>query len=620
MTNALSTISKEMLKILRKNIGKIFVIHLVYTALGVIFFTPLTGIVGNLMLRLSGREMLADQDIIYFLLTPSGIAILILFGGLLITIMAFEQASMMVVCGCSIKSLHIDIMQAFYFTARRAPKIFYYTIHLIVRLLILILPFLVAGSAVAWFLITDYDINYYLSEKPPQFLVAATLIGLILAVMLSVLIPKLLSWSLTLPLILFGDVSPSRSFHESGKLTQGSKRIFLLTLGLWAISTLLLGAIILGGITLLGSYLAPMFFNSLNLLVVVLGALLALWSAGNLFITTLTSGTFASLLVILYKRCGASLNIDAVAEKQQNLQLRMTGPRFGLLLAGCAGLAVIVGFWLLNDIKTDDHVTVIAHRGAAGKAPENSLASIRQAIKDATDWVEIDVQETADGEVVVIHDSDFMKLAGVDTRVWNGTLKELQEIDIGSWFAPRFSAERVPTLLQVLEEARGKARVMIELKYYGHDQQLEKRVIDIVEQTGMVNNVAIMSLKYDGVKKIRALRPDWIIGLLSAKAIGNISGIDVNFLAVNMAMATPHLISTAHSAGKQIFVWTVNDQVSMSRMMSLGVDGIITDEPALARTVLAERAEMSSVERLLIHTAILVGKPLPQKKYRDQSP
>ena len=69
-----------------------------------------------------------------------------------------------------------------------------------------------------------------------------------------------------------------------------------------------------------------------------------------------------------------------------------------------------------------------------------------------------------------------------------------------------------------------------------------------------------------------------------------------------------------------MFVWTVNDKMSMFRMMSLGVDGIITDEPALARQVMAERSELNVVERLLIHTAVIIGKPLPQKNYRDQSP
>ena len=129
-----------------------------------------------------------------------------------------------------------------------------------------------------------------------------------------------------------------------------------------------------------------------------------------------------------------------------------------------------------------------------------------------------------------------------------------------------------------------------------------------------------MSLKYDAVSIIRSLRPDWKVGLLSATAIGDLSNLDTDFLAVATGMVSAGFVRRAHNAGKQVFAWTVNDPVSMSRMMSLGVDGIITDEPEMARKVLADRAELSSVERLLIHTALLFGQPYTPREYRDNSP
>ena len=609
-----------MFRILRESTGRIFTTHLAYVALGTVLFTPLVGIVGRSLLRLSGQSVLSDFDIAYFLLTPLGMAALILLGALLITILVFEQASLMAISAGSVHGLHITTMSALYFTARRAKRIFLFAIRLVIRVLIIVLPFLAVGGVIAWFLLTDYDINYYLAQKPPVFLVAAAIIGLLLLTMLVVLLRKLLSWSLALPLLLFTNVSPARCFTESVSLTLGHKRLFVTALGTWGVATLLLGSVVLGSVQLLGSKLAPLFFDSITWLVPVLGGLVALWSLGNLLVTTLTSGSFASLLLALYEYSGAEITTVDLAGSEQGMRRRMTAPRFALLLIGCTAIAILVGAWLLNGIQADDNVMVIAHRGAAGKAPENTSASIRQAIKDGADWVEIDVQETVDGEVVVIHDSDFMKLAGVDTKVWDGTLKQLKEIDVGSWFDPKFSAERVPTLAETLEEVRGKSSLLIELKYYGHDQQLEQRVVDIVEKAGMVDDVAIMSLKYEGIKKIRELRPDWVIGLLSSKAIGNLSDLDLDFLAVNMGMATSGFIRRTHSAGKQVFVWTVNDQVSMSRMMSLGIDGIITDEPELARNVLFERSELNSIERLLIHTAVLLGQPVPQRTYRDQSP
>jgi glycerophosphoryl diester phosphodiesterase len=619
MVNTLRKIWKDALENLRKSIVQIFTTHLAYIALGVTLFTPLIGMLGHLLLKLSGKSALSDLDIAWFLLSPVGMVALIVMAALLIAILAFEQASMMAISAGAVRGMHIGTLQALHFTARRATRIFHFTIHLVARLLIITLPFLAAAGAIAWLLLTDYDINYYLSEKPPVFILAAAAIAMLLLAMLVVLVRKLPGWSLALPLVLFTDIPPARSFVESNSLVEGHKRRVVTALLGWAVATLLLGAIIMACVQLLGSLLAPLFFDSIKLLVMVLGGVVALWSLANLAATTLTSGSFAALVVILFERYGAITTSD-LTDKQSPQLWRMTAPRLALLLIVAVTAAAVAGSWLINGIQTQDNVLVIAHRGAAGKAPENTLASIRQAIEDGADMIEIDVQESNDGEVVVIHDSDFMKLSGNDLKVRDGSLKQIQEIDIGSWFDPGFSAERVPTLAQVLEMARGKVRVIIELKYYGHDQQLEQRVVQSVEKAGMVDDIVIMSLQYKGIEKIRALRPEWGIGLLSTKAVGNLANLDLDFLAVNMSMATSGFIRRTHAGRKHVYVWTVNDAVSISRMISLGVDGIITDEPEIARKVVTERSGLSTVERLLIHTAILFGRPIPPRIYRDESP
>jgi glycerophosphoryl diester phosphodiesterase len=151
------------------------------------------------------------------------------------------------------------------------------------------------------------------------------------------------------------------------------------------------------------------------------------------------------------------------------------------------------------------------------------------------------------------------------------------------------------------------AVVDIELKYYGHDEMLERRVADVVDATGMENQVIAMSLKGDAVVKMKGIRPEWDVGLLTAKAMGDLTTAEADFLAVHVAMANPAFIRRAHDAGKDVYVWTVNDRLNMSRMMSRGVDGVITDQPALARLVLTERAEMGNVERLLVTAAFWIG-------------
>ena len=622
-THEHTSIWRESLQHLLQDWQQVFTLHLAYTTLGIILFTPLVALIGRLLLGLSDQPALADQDIAWFLLSPAGIAALVFLAGLTIAIIGFEQASLMTMGAGHAQGSHIGTYAALRFTALRAYSIFVFAIRLVVRVLLLTLPFVAASGAIAWFLLSTYDINYYLAEQPAEFWIAAVMIGLLLLAMLLILVSKLLAWSMALPLVLFAGIAPAKSFARSERLTRGHKRQLLKTLAIWALLVFIFSTLLLGIIQLLGSWLAPKFFDSIDWLVPVLGGLVALWMLGNFVVTVFAAGSLGYTLAGFYQQyCATEVHTDlgAMTREQPARGWRLSAPLLTLMLAAAVVSAVLVGNWLVDGIQIKDTVTVVAHRGAAGRAPENTLASIRAAIEDASDWVEIDVQETVDGEVVVVHDSDFMKLAGVDLKVWDGTLEQIRDIDIGSWFDPQFSAERVPTLAEVLEEAKGKTRVVIELKYYGHDQQLEQRVVDIVEQLGMTDEVAIMSLKYEGVQKIRALRPDWTIGLLSAKAIGDLTSLDVDFLAVAMGMASPGFVRRSHEQGKQVFVWTVNDAVSLSRMMSLGVDGVISDEPALAREVIADRAGLNSAERLLMHTAILFGKPEPQRHYRDESP
>jgi glycerophosphoryl diester phosphodiesterase len=200
-----------------------------------------------------------------------------------------------------------------------------------------------------------------------------------------------------------------------------------------------------------------------------------------------------------------------------------------------------------------------------------------------------------------------MKLAGVDLKIWDATMADLEEIDIGSWFAPEFKDERVPTLETVLDECRGKTGVNIELKYYGHDKQLEERVADLVTEHGMESEVVVMSLKAEAVEKMKAIRPNWKVGLLMSVAAGGLENINADFLAVNANFVHRPLIRSAHRQGKEVHVWTVNDALTMSTMFGRGVDNLITDKPALARSVLQQRATLSAPERLLLELAGILG-------------
>ncbi len=614
---------RGLLERLRQRWPALLSVNLAYVALGLALLAPLTGASLQLLIEFSGANALSDQDIAYFLLTPLGVVTLVLVGGLLVAIAALSQASLMYVGRAPQASVFATLRAALLFAALRARAILIFSALFVARLALYAVPFLVLAAAIAWLLLGRYDINYYLTERPPGFWAAVVLIGVIALTLAVGILHKLVGWSLTLPLLLFTDAPPMGAFRESERITAGNRPVVVGVLALWAVIAVLLGLLLLAAFNLFGGWLIPWFAGDLSSLTLVLGVVVALFTVSNLALGAWNASAFAIAITELAVRCEVPMrpvgSLPRITSSAQgNWQLGPRGLAVGLVVLVAAALGT--GLWLLHAVPMSDQAEVVAHRGAAGKAPENTLAAVHQAIDDGADWVEIDVQETADGEVVVFHDSDFMKLVSVDLKVWEGTLEEIQALDIGSWRDARFAGERVPTLREVLETARGRVGILIELKYYGHDQRLEERVVEIVEEAGMASEIAIMSLKYRGIRKIHALRPDWRSGLLAAKAIGDLSRVGVDFLAVNTSMITPGFVRRAHAAGKPVLAWTVNDPVSMARVISLGVDGLITDEPALAREVLSQRAEMTPMERLLVHTAVLFERPIPKPVSRDDSP
>jgi len=360
-------------------------------------------------------------------------------------------------------------------------------------------------------------------------------------------------------LVLFEGVGAAQPLTTSAARTEGHKWIVGITLVAWGAVAALLSALPLAVVGTLGRWMMPKFAGSMTMLVIVMGGFLLLWGLLNLLVTLVNSAMFALLTVRLYGKLGSSpdaqLSSKAISEKLATSDRRRMSMKWALTgLAVAAILAAVTGYLFLDNVRLEDDVIVIAHRGAAGSAPENTLASVELAVDQGADIVEIDVQETADGEVVVVHDSDLMRVGGAAVKIWEATCDELMQIDVGSWYGPEFSGQRVPTLEQVLEICKGRSRVNIELKYYGHNERLEERVAEIVERMGMEDEVVLMSLAYDIVLSMKALLPEWTVGLLTAKAMGDLTTSEADFLAVHVGIAGSRFVRRAHAAGKEVYV------------------------------------------------------------------
>ena len=560
---------------------------------------PLIGVLLTAVISLSGQSALTDQDIARFLLTPAGLIGVLGVVCVAITAAVLEVAVMIGLLGRGergpVKALRYGVS----LLASRLPQLLAFSLGLLLRVLAIVVPFLLLIGVIAWIGLRRHDINYYLTYWPPEFLAVATMGGALALIMAWVLLRKAAGWALALPIFLTQRCPVAMAFAKAADSLPQHRRALQRDLVAWVVIRLTCTAVI-AGLTGAGiALVADLAGTNLRLIAAGTLALLLIWGLANACVAAWSNGALASLLVTDAERATATRILIAPTEGTGRLPyLAVLG-----VAAVCIAAGLVFANGLLDRVTTQHDVTIIAHRGAAGLRPENTMAAVRKAIEDGADWIEIDVQETADGEIVVAHDSDFMKLAGVELKVWDATVADIAAIDIGSWFDPAYASERTPLLRDVLVEARGRAKVMIELKYYGHDVALEAKVAQLVEAAGMVDAVAVMSLKYPGVQKFHALRPGWRTGLLAAKAVGDLSGLDSDFLALNTGQITMRLIDEAHAKGKEVYAWTVDDPATMSRMISMGVDGLITNQPALARQVVAQRAELATGERLMLWIA-----------------
>jgi glycerophosphoryl diester phosphodiesterase len=291
--------------------------------------------------------------------------------------------------------------------------------------------------------------------------------------------------------------------------------------------------------------------------------------------------------------------------------------RFFGILIGVAALAVF-GIVLLRflalkrPIQKDSpglfiqNFELVAHRGGALEAPENTLEAFSNALRiDPNIIFEFDIHLSKDGEIVVFHDSTLERTTDGLGPLREKTLEELKRLDAAYFFknpAGEFSFRgkgvRIPTLREVFK-AFPKTRFVIE--YKTEEPGVENKLISLIEEFGYENNIIIASQKTDVLIRTRNLRPHWQYSgtedeilravMLQAIYLEPLTKILSNAFLIperegSIQVLTPRLLTELHRRGKKILIWTVNDEADMRRLIAQGVDGIITDHPSLLYKVI----------------------------------
>jgi glycerophosphoryl diester phosphodiesterase len=571
---------------------------LVFAALSFAVLTPLVAWLVNRFAATSGKAAVGNFDIITFLATPQGLSIGLAILTLALGLLFADVAGLVYIAYGAAQNRRVTYFEALRFVAARLARLLAASFATLLVLLLAALPFVLGIAAVAWWKLTEHDINFYLDVQPPEFWSAVRWGGVLVALGVAAAILVAVPLVFVLPVALLEGTSVRAAIGRSFQLAAGNRRrilvVLVVWLGLWQLTSLVVN----GAIYALGYLLVDATGERLTLLVAALGGVTALSVLGNFAIALAATSIGCGLLAHLYldacrRRAIAAeplAHLPALDRRPQWTISRRTPLVVSLVAIGIAAFAV---WQVLQAVEWQDQVGNSAHRGASLVKPENTLGAVRRAIEDGATHIEIDVQRTSDGQIVLVHDADMMRLAGSPLVIHQSTFDELRKLE--------FSGEHLPTLDEVIDAAKGKVKLLVETKSYRDDpDRLVAEVVEVLRRREMLDDALTMSLSYREAREFKRLEPRLQVGLTTTARLGDLVRLDLDFFAIQHTKATSALIAAAHAQGRKVFVWTVNDRARMSTMIDRGVDNIITDDPAMLANLLRERRDLEPSERLLL--------------------
>ncbi|NOY81516.1 MAG: glycerophosphodiester phosphodiesterase [Kiritimatiellaeota bacterium] len=226
---------------------------------------------------------------------------------------------------------------------------------------------------------------------------------------------------------------------------------------------------------------------------------------------------------------------------------------------------------------------VEAHRGDSENAPENTLAAFKQAMALAVEWIELDVHPTRDGRLVVLHDSTVDRTTDGSGPVAEMSSAEVRELDAGSWFAPEFAGERVPTLEETVElTALTPTRLNIEVKDAPGIEAVAREVAGLLRRAGCEREYVVSSFDSAALNAVRKVAPEITLALIGngPEILDRARSEGIPWIHANWTTAYPDVVGAAHAHGIKVNIWTMDDPALYAHWRRRGVDKLCTNRPA----------------------------------------
>jgi glycerophosphoryl diester phosphodiesterase len=580
------------------------------TALDWALLSPLIAWGLEAIVRSGGAVAITNADLTGFALSPPGIAFLFAVGTVQLALLRIRAGGLTLLAAEVVAGRRPRFWDVVGGNIHRLPAFFLLSLLQTAAVLATVAIFVGLLAGIYGGLLGGHDINYYLKEQPREWWIAVLLAGALGGLFALGLFWLTARWLFAVPLLVLGNLRPLEALRMTWRVTRGDSIGLVQVFGLWWTGVAILSATL----SALGWFLARPLFDWAGY---VPGRVLAVVAV--VLVTAFTTGTAIGAVGLgVHQFMATRMSLAHLRQTRERAVpiIPLGARRLAAALALAAllvilAISVVANWFELARRNIVESVKVTAHRGSSARAPENTLSALREAISDGADFAEIDVQTTAEGEVVVFHDGDLMRMAGDSRRLRDLTLSQAKELDVGKKFNGEFAGEKIPTLAEVIRLSRGRIQLNVELKYNWPDPVLARKVVELLRREAFLTNCVITSLDPAALTEVQRLAPELKIGQIVTASVGNVTRLPGQILSVNQHSATRRFIQQARTAGKEVHVWTLNQTGDMLLMIERGANNLITDHPDVAVRLLRDRAELSDAEKLALSLRTLFGKEEP---------
>ncbi|WP_157417091.1 glycerophosphodiester phosphodiesterase [Bacillus cereus] len=567
--------------------------QLAYKLLAAIVFVPLFGIIFNKLLYFGGYANATNDELLAFLKTPYGILAIVILSLLALFLIFTEFAVLIIISYFAHKRQKVKLRPILYKTVTYLPTLFTYCLPGFILYAVVLLPLLNMGYETA--LIPQIQIPNFITGE----LFKTTMGQVGYYTFFAVVAYLNLRWIFVLPIVVLEQKSFRVAARKSANLVKESFFKVLLFLVGFFISIGIVYVVFLG-IYLLCLWGVYEFTNPKGTFALLAESTISVFLTSTLYLFSFIVTPFYIMAITrLYLQkvpvedVLLEEGLDYSKTKADKCFFQKHRWKFiGVYIVGIITAGMVVAFIVTFISNSYKEPIIMAHRGYISKGVENTKEAVQGAIDAKADYAEIDVLQTKDGELAVIHDLKLKRLANANVHVSDLTMAELRQLTLSQ----DGLSGQISTLDEIIKLANGKIKLNIEVKLHGGEKDFVNKVLKTIKDNEFEKQCVIQTLHYPLIKEFKRANPDIKVGYILYASRANLKNVKADFYVAEEYMLNKKLVKEARKLNKSIYVWTVNDMENLKAYYKLNVDGIITDYPEDARETIKMLKEQEAEE------------------------